>query len=459
MVFTLHIWGPAFGQASVDPECVASAEFLRHTLAPDSWALIASNDTLHHTLPALVDEQGVSVSGYTNIVKYLCDSARTDIDNDLTPRQRADAAALTAYLSTRGSALLSLALYVSHSAWVGVTRPAYSQLLPFPLTWTIPPAIRSAAIDRVGHLGLGHLAASVDDLDEQSGGSGSGATTTATGFLQLPERFGPSKTLQPEQTAAIRLQSLAEDFFSVVQDHRKYAGEDSKASGFMFGRDEPSSADFLVFAYLKLMRVETPQPFLRNAMQKSFPALWALSEPQHLQAALSITTQAPNDDGYPWQDPAPRGAAGLLGKFADGALGHVPSVGPAWTRYRQSKCQGSGALQTFLALGAVGTAALAAAGLAVFIKGLAPLGAPVHRFEATQYAARDKGAGKEGEQGFHRFGNDLGAMLSHLPDFSPAGRITPSPPTRDTVYNRGDVEVKVDVEPAPNHSPIVDAHV
>ncbi|KAJ1324364.1 sorting and assembly machinery component 37 [Microdochium nivale] len=449
MVLTLHIWGPAFGHASIDPECLAAAELLRHVLPRHDWALTATNAFTSDTLPALVDDdRGVRVSGYANIVRHLRDSALASIDNDLTPHQQADAVALAVYLSTRGSALLSLALYVSHSAWVGVTRPAYSQLLPFPLTWTIPPTIRAEAIDKVGHLGLGHLAASVDDLDDsQSSLGGSGAKTTATGFLQLPARFGPSKTLQPEQTAAIRLQSLADDFFGVVQDHTTAASHDENgraASVFMFGRHEPSSVDFLAFAYLKLMRVETPQPFLRKAMQNSCPALWTYSEPPHLQApsqtptttttTTTTTTAGGEDSGFPWQDPASYSAAGILGKFADGALGHIPSIGPSWTRYRQSGGAAdeggsrSTALETILAVGAAGTAALAAAGLAVFIKGLAPPGAPLHTFEASQYHASAAAGNNEGskEGGFHRFGGDLGAMLSHLPDLDPSGRIVPA---------------------------------
>lgn len=428
------------------------------------------------TLPALVDEQGTCISGFRDIAKHLSENRLSNIDDDLTPLQTADAAACTAYLSMRGSALLALALYVSHSAWVSLTRPAYSQLLPFPLTWTIPPAIRSAAVERVEHLGLGHLAASVDDLDDSSLSTGSGAATTATGFLQLPARFGPSKTLQPEQTAAIRLQNMADDFFSVIRDYRnaqsgaegnKPAEADSNL--FLFGRDAPSSTDFLAYAYLKLMRVQTPQPFLRKAMLKSYPDLWSFSDPAHLPPPH--TPQDNSDDNLtsslPWHKDHPtRGVLPTIGKFADTAIGHIPSVGPSWTRFRQSNelSSGNNTLQAALTLGLAGTAAVAAGALVLFVKNLAPLGAPVHIFDADTYppAASQKDHTRNGEaQGGHGFSsssrNHLGSMLSHLPDFGPTGRVsTPSSAAaavrRDKVYDDGAVEVDVDVEPGPSLS-------
>lgn len=44
MVLALHIWGSAFEEASIDPECLAAAELLRHVLPPSDWVLVASND-------------------------------------------------------------------------------------------------------------------------------------------------------------------------------------------------------------------------------------------------------------------------------------------------------------------------------------------------------------------------------------------------------------------------------
>jgi hypothetical protein len=44
MVLELHIWGPAFGLPSIDPECLAVVSYLGHTVPQGDWTLIASND-------------------------------------------------------------------------------------------------------------------------------------------------------------------------------------------------------------------------------------------------------------------------------------------------------------------------------------------------------------------------------------------------------------------------------
>ncbi|KAJ2976327.1 hypothetical protein NUW58_g8114 [Xylaria curta] len=160
MSLQLHVWGPAFGLESIDAECLAIIAAFRHIFSSDEWSLIASNDTSlnpDHTLPALFHD-GTWIPGYENIVTFLVhhitSCANPLADNHLTPQQKADLLAYSSYLTTRGSGLVALSLYASPNAWVELTRPAYSALLPFPLTWTIPTAIRAAAIEKAESLGM-----------------------------------------------------------------------------------------------------------------------------------------------------------------------------------------------------------------------------------------------------------------------------------------------------------------
>lgn len=44
MALELHIWGPAFGLPSIDPESLAALSYLGHVVPPGDWSLIASND-------------------------------------------------------------------------------------------------------------------------------------------------------------------------------------------------------------------------------------------------------------------------------------------------------------------------------------------------------------------------------------------------------------------------------
>ncbi|KAK7756929.1 hypothetical protein SLS62_000945 [Diatrype stigma] len=424
MALKLHVWGPAFGLSSIDPECLAAISYFQYTVPCDDWTLIASNDTSvspDHVLPAL-SHRGTWTSGYANIVSYLAKHTSYSIDNDLTPLQKADSLACASYLTMRGSALLAMSLYVSPAAWARLTRPAYSSLLPFPLTWTVPPALRAAAVDKVEHLGLGHLAAEVDNADPSTDAA---ATTTSTGFLRLPERFSPSSTLKPEQTAAIRLQGLAGDFFSVLDDLRgakKY-----------FLRDEnPSSLDFLAYGYLALMQVQTPYPFLDTVMKRSYSQLPEFT--RGMRAAVPESGGAETKD-LPWQAPTtPNNTVSVLGRFADNFVESVPAIGDSWKRWRQGGVQGASddevedPTHLVLTVGAA-LAGLVAVGGGLLFKSLSPFGASIHRFEP-----------EKGElTGLHRYG-EIGAILQGLPAFSS---------TRDTLYHKGNVDVSVDVSPVP----------
>jgi len=42
MGLELHIWGPAFGLPSIDPECLAATAYLQSVLPNDEWILVAA---------------------------------------------------------------------------------------------------------------------------------------------------------------------------------------------------------------------------------------------------------------------------------------------------------------------------------------------------------------------------------------------------------------------------------
>lgn len=350
------------------------------------------------------------------------------IEDALSPSQQADSLAYASYLSSRASALLAFSLYVSPSAWADLTRPAYSSLVPFPLTWTVPLKLRAAAIEKTEHLGLDHLAADVDPEDGSSEFKTT-APTTSTGFLRLPIRPSLGSVMQPEQTAAIRLQSLTENFFSVLV-------EALGASKYFLGREEPSPLDFLAFGYLRLLRVRTPHPFMETCMKRSQAGarLWKFLDVMH--ADIIRWQEGKPDVNLPWADATPRGIVGVAGRFVEGVADHIPALGQASKRWRgegvKTEEAGHDATQLVLAVGAA-VAGLAAVGAAVLFKSLSPLGASVHRFEAPRAPAG----------GLHQFGA-VGAMLSGLPDFEAAPR--PSQSQSATVYRGDHVEVAVDVE-------------
>jgi len=439
MALELHVWGPAFGLESIDAECLAAITVFRHTLSTEDWHLVADSDTslgpdskfppvdrsspssvipligavpYIDTLPGLFHND-TWTSGYRNIISYLRNHVKSFkqplADDDLTPQQQADLLAYSSYLTTRGSGLVALSLYASPNTWVELTRPAYSAILPFPLTWTIPTAIRAASIEKAEHLGLGYLAAEAE-ADEAAARVAT-AETTSTGFMRLRSKLGPSKSMQPEQTAAIRFQQLADDFFNTLDDLLLRG-----SNTYLLGTDDrPSSLDFLAYGYLALMRVETPYPILaKSLIANNRPST------QFLQAMEKMARESP----LPHQESKPRGFPKTMALFADGAIENIAGVGESWKRWRHGGIKASddeekvhNSSQTLVAIGSVVTG-LAAVGAAMLFRSLPPFGAPTHNFEPV----RDR-------EGLHRFG-EAGAMLDSLSIFA---QPQPSHPVRDTV--------------------------
>ena len=44
MALELHVWGPAFGLPSIDPECIAIVTYCQRVIPEGQWSLVASYD-------------------------------------------------------------------------------------------------------------------------------------------------------------------------------------------------------------------------------------------------------------------------------------------------------------------------------------------------------------------------------------------------------------------------------
>ncbi|PFH56436.1 hypothetical protein XA68_16518 [Ophiocordyceps unilateralis] len=313
----LHVWGPALGLASIDAECLAAIAYFRNALPDSRWHLIPSSDPSlnpHHRLPSL-HHDGVWVSGYRQIVDHLAPLA--DLDRHLTADHQAHVAGLSAFLSDHASSLVDLSLYVSAANWSATTRPAYSAILPFPLTWTLPPLIRAEAISRVHHLGLA-------ELDPDLASSPGHFRSLNVGRDALPEALRkrvPITTtttvrheMTPEQATAIRLSALVNDCLSVLERLL----ESSTSSHFLpHSEASVSSLDCLAYGYLALMlKPDVPRAFLRD---------WFLARGPRLTEFIDVMT--PTE--LPWLTPEPshRTLIGYGVRFFDSVIRNIPTLG------------------------------------------------------------------------------------------------------------------------------------
>ncbi|KAG5981457.1 hypothetical protein E4U55_002923 [Claviceps digitariae] len=430
----LYIWGPAFGLPSIDPECLAILLYLDNALPSDAWRIIPCNNPsvspssmlAHHAslswpswpslcltlsnfvlrfsadlLPAL-NHNGSWTSGYLPIVQYTklhvqSGNGKQQPEN-LSPAQQADAVAYCAFLNANAAPLVYLSLYVSAANWSTTTRPAYSALLPFPLTWTLPPLIRAEAITRAEHLGLADLDT---DFDPNAG------LHLTAGRDALPEVFRkhlPTRTkktireeMTPEQASAIRLYFLADDFFSQLNTLmvvNKGDGEGAKPC--FFGRDKPlSSADCLAYAYLALMTVpHVPRSFLKDYIDETTPQLAVVGDWVRSLCFKFAPVQRPT-------------LLESTARVTDSIIRNIPSIGEHYAdemRYRkEAGTTGLDQRALIMAMGILATGAAVSYGLQLY-QSLGPFGSRTQIWRPQQQQSL-------GSNKLSQFG-DLGSMLN-----------------------------------------------
>ncbi|CAK7269979.1 hypothetical protein SEPCBS119000_003852 [Sporothrix epigloea] len=313
MSFELHIWGPAFGLPSIDPECLAAVTYLSAAAPRDTWTVVATSPSaVSCTLPALRDAQTGQwvAAGFDSLVAFVrarTPPSFTDLDAGLTPVQVADATAYSAFLRAEAAPLLALSLYVSSANWIATTRPAYSRILPFPLTWIEPPAIRASHAAGAAHLGFSSLDTDRDATDDDE------QTSLTAALHAFPDRIRNtvsrhskqqqqpdnrsakikaqkpaakslsiaaaasrlSQVLTPEAKAQIRLDEAARACLSVLAqqkgDRQTFLRDstETKVASNPISLPQLTSLDCLAYGYLALMTTpEVPRPFLRDAMYR-----------------------------------------------------------------------------------------------------------------------------------------------------------------------------------------------
>lgn len=246
--------------------------------------------------------------GFESLVAFVraqASSCFNDLDAGLTAAQVADAAAYAAFLRAEAAPLLALSLYVSSANWIATTRPAYSRILPFPLTWIEPPAIRASHAATALHLGFSSLDTDRDATDDdeyaspltaalhafpdrirntvssrnqhqQRESAKTKAQTSAAKSLSIAAAASRvSQVLTPEAKAQIRLDEAARACLTVLAQQKgsrktfvKHT-PDNKVAETRISTSQLTSLDCLAFGYLALMTTpDVPRPFLRDALRR-----------------------------------------------------------------------------------------------------------------------------------------------------------------------------------------------
>jgi sorting and assembly machinery component 37 len=167
-------------------------------------------------------------------------------------------------LNTQGQALLDLSLYVSSANYSAITRPVYSTITTFPLSWLRPHRQRSHAKSRTAHLGLSSLDV---DAEEREAKEKSADSPVPQSLRKATTSITASLFASPEDAARIRLDALASDFFDPLAE--LFANK-----RFFLPGAVPTSLDCLALAYLALaLFPDLPSPWLRTCLQSRYPGL------------------------------------------------------------------------------------------------------------------------------------------------------------------------------------------
>ncbi|KAF3480611.1 uncharacterized protein GIQ15_05958 [Arthroderma uncinatum] len=344
MVLELHVWGPAFGLPSIDPQCLATIAYFslavgqKNSGPEEEWVVVADSDPGNvptHELPALWTGTRW-ISRFRNIVDYLkqYSNGEWDLDGLMSEKEKADCAAFSSFVESYGQPLIDLSLYVSSENYYAITSPAYGSLLQWPNQWILPPRLRTMAKTRTEHLGLSSLdldAAEEEQQEKASGRQPPSASSQIPKSLATKSRETISGLLsKTSQQNRIRLDGITEAFVGPLE-------ELLGGKGYLLADKTPCSLDCLALGYLSLAIVPAaPSPWLREGVHKYSPRLVRYFDQLRLKCyggdIESIeTVQGTGSAGVgttalPWQASEPASIAGIAFRVAESLADAVPMV-------------------------------------------------------------------------------------------------------------------------------------
>ncbi|KAK3388146.1 Tom37 C-terminal domain-containing protein [Sordaria brevicollis] len=351
MTLELHVWGPAFGLPSIDAECLATVTYFAQTLSAADYLLVQSSPSAvpSHHLPALYNPSTATwTSGFDPIVSYLSTLQPPSYHHPdvttLPARVNADSQAYQALLTSSAAPLLALSLYVSSANYAETTRPAYSAILPFPLPWTEPLAVRASMAARAAHLGMSSLDtdAEMERLEKEE------REREAAGWVQVPKALrkalgqntGVKGQLSPEMKRRIKLEGLAAEVFDVLGEIDFLEEEEEETTEGEEGEGRQRikvtlETKCLAFAYLALMLFpDVPRPWLKEVLQRKYAGLCEFVVEYRKKTFLETGRPLPWADKE--TDPAVSAAdsaLSVMGRFVRAVVDDIPTLGREWTRW------------------------------------------------------------------------------------------------------------------------------
>lgn len=297
MTLELHVLGPAFGLPSIDPDCIALIALLSLPLTKDlEWKLVIAHDSSQSPTGdfPLLKHNGQIVAGFRPIVRHL-QHIHNDVDDDLTENQRATVTGIIAHLRLKAQPLVDAHLYADTQNYIHATRPAFSAILPFPLTWITPPHRAERAVERSSHLAnqtssILPFSRSGPSSNQDSQGPGALQATSSPSLLFARSEKARLSLAQQVSAVRLRLHSAADALCEPLAE--LLALDNDRRGGLWLIRGKlPTSADCLAYGYLSLLlEPEVPNTAVSETLNERWPRV--VQYYQTLKGVLSLDKSA-----------------------------------------------------------------------------------------------------------------------------------------------------------------------
>ncbi|ANB15702.1 SAM complex subunit SAM37 [Sugiyamaella lignohabitans] len=261
-MFELHVWGPLENFVSLSPECMAIAWYLGLALDPSEFVIIPSSNTTiasNGQLPAL-RHAGHVYGGFFSIVRYLL-RINVELPQKDSDIDEAKVTALANYISTNISSLTLYTMYVHRQNFESVTRPLFTELVPFPMQYNLPLHQRDLAKRQCTHQGL-------IGQPESTQLSVKYPASLSKLQAQIEEKNKQRQKIFDDAKENLRTLACGQKLYRTVVDFKE-----NRNSPFLLG-STITIADLLFISHLRIQTASVfPVPVLKTLIDTQFPEL------------------------------------------------------------------------------------------------------------------------------------------------------------------------------------------
>ncbi|GJE90718.1 glutathione S-transferase family protein [Phanerochaete sordida] len=261
----LHIWPKTEQNLSLDPTCVAALLYLQLAI-PNLFELdYTTNPDLSPSgqLPYL--SHGLhQVAGFEPIVKYvgrLALDGKRDLDEELSPLEKAQNAARVAHIESSLGDLVAHEYYSLSANWTRQTRHTLAAVLPFPQRYYVPERIRQSWRPRLEAAELWDVVGIEEEEAQERQRFSFRLQKKRTKKAQDKVKF---KETSQRKKVTDKAKAFLDIYSRMLGDRQ-----------FFYPVSSPTTLDVVFAAHIHLLDANQPDPLFSKLIEESYPSLFA----------------------------------------------------------------------------------------------------------------------------------------------------------------------------------------